>query len=391
MTSVYSDAVPVEATTTALKFSMSATDRWFHCPGSAWLSAVLRSPSSVYAQEGTAGHGVLETALGYPDSPREALERLIGSQWRVERDDPNAVYTVDRDMVEYALASRDAVLDFFGAISDKKISTEKFVEYKNRGLVSRGRMDISLVDDQFLAVVDYKYGQGVIVEAKNNLQLGAYLCAMRQRFGPRPWYYGGILQPRGRGAHPDRIKWWVASEGEIARFETLMVAAMDRARMYPVPYVSGDWCRWCPGKGICPAWAENAIQALLFKKAAPSQPNLWILEYADAIRSYLKQTEADAYALLESGGEVPGWVLSAEPGNRRWSDNAKEGLVVRAIESGWSKNDVVKIEEKIIGIGEAEKLGIDTKGLTEKRETVKLRKRENAKNRISGKDTLKGF
>lgn len=391
MVSVYSDTAPVEATTTALRFSPSAADRWFRCPGSAWVSAVLRSTSSVYAREGTAAHGVLETALGYPDSSIDDLTGLVGREWHVERHDPDAVHVVDGDMVRHAVESRKTLFDFFGVLSAKPVQKEVVLRYTNRGLVANGRADTLVVDDHMIATVDYKYGAGEIVEAKGHLPTIVYLCSLRQKYGRRPWYYAGILQPRGRGAHPDRIKTWVVSDAELDKLEVLMVAAMDRARMYPVPFVSGDWCKYCPGKGTCPAWAMDAVQALLFRKANATQPNLWLLEHASAIKKYLGQLEKDTIELLRAGGTVPGWTLSREPGNRMWVDDVEQSLIVRAIESGWSKADVIKTKEAPIGITEAEKLGISTDGLTRKREVEKLMKRENARNKESAEDSLKGF
>lgn len=298
-------------------------------------------------------------------------------------------------MFDHAFTARATLINAFGFMTDRtfanhRIGIERFVKYDNNGLISRGRMDISVIDDNFLATVDYKYGAGMIVEPIGNLQTGSYLVAMRQEYGPRELYYSGILQPRGRGAHPERIRWWIMNNDQLDKFEANMAAAMDRARLYPVPYHNGDWCKWCPGKELCPAWSMDLMQAMFFSKAKPESANLWALEHSGAILAYLARIVKDTKELLEAGGTVPGWALDRRPGNRKWVEGVTDDLVVRAVETGLAKNDVVKTVEKVIGIVEAEKLGIRTKGLTTKPDTVKLVKSENVKNGIN-EETGNGF
>jgi len=99
--------------------------------------------------------------------------------------------------------------------------------------------------------LDWKFGDGVTVEAEENPQPMFYSAAARRTPGLEWWHEGAeslelvIIQP-------PHIRRWTTTFARIDKFEKDLVRAVKVAKKPDAPLASGDWCRWCAAKPVCP-------------------------------------------------------------------------------------------------------------------------------------------
>jgi hypothetical protein len=83
---------------------------------------------------------------------------------------------------------------------------------------------------------------------------------------------------------------------------------------------TGDHCRWCAAKPICPKMTGQVERVLQTKlQALPIDQIAMQLEQADTIENYIKDLRALATQMLENGQTVPGFKLVPKRGTRQWT------------------------------------------------------------------------
>jgi hypothetical protein len=291
----------------------STAKRVIACPGSvALVDTVPPKPSSSYADEGTLLHdtiaSVLESDLDpystvgttYADSVlTEALvdDKLIPALRALDEIDP-------KGEMEYAVESRVGFGDF---LPDVFGSTDLLGRIGDRAIV-----------------LDWKFGDGVAVEATENAQLLFYAAAAK-RTAETAWAFDGakeveliIVQP------PFVIKRWVTTLDRVDAFEKELAAAVKIAMRPDAPLASGDHCKWCAAKPVCPVMTGAVDRALKVKvDALPMDQIAYYLEQAPLVESFIKDLQQLAHGLLEDGHKVPGWKLVNKRAMRQWINEDK--------------------------------------------------------------------
>jgi hypothetical protein len=224
------------------KFSASGAERWFNCPGSVELSEGMPDRTTVYSEEGTLAHELLELILveafrvGFfpehvlgdgkcrPIEMQQHCFRAAEKIWNLWRSTPGAE----------GLAEVRVSLDF--------IHPEAF-----------GTFDAAVVDHfGTLHVFDYKYGAGHAVSAVENLQMLFYAIGLAHRYDwnfkcVRMW----IIQPRIAGY--DGPTFWEVSIEELSKKWVAQFSwSISRVQENPDKFEEGEWCHWCKAKSKCP-------------------------------------------------------------------------------------------------------------------------------------------
>ena len=302
----------------------STAKRVMACPGSvALVQKMPPQPSSKYADTGTLLHNMIAMILEFDEKP----EDLLGSKYRgIEFDKTlleDKIYPaldlldqVDpKHEMEYDVESKvyfgDALPDVFG-------STDLVGRIGNRGLV-----------------VDWKFGDGVAVDAEENPQLMFYaVCAMRTE--RTKWAFEGVDEIECVIIQPPYIRRWVTTPARIEQFAKDLVVAVRTAQSANAPLASGDHCRWCAAKPICPLINGEIDRAK--HTAIKSMDVAAISEYlakADLIEDWIKDLRALAFQMAEAGQNVPGYKLVAKRATRSWvnEEEAKAKLLAHLPES----------------------------------------------------------
>lgn len=328
------------------KLSASGAHRWLACPGSVRLEDGIADAGSAYAAEGTLAHELAEICLarGWDahDLPPYA-EASRGEDWGRYPD----------DMRQHVQSYLDLVRGFPGALL-----VETRVTYDRWVPEGFGTADALVIDDTKAALVDLKYGQGVKVYA-DGPQLKLYALGAIQTHG---WLYDiqtwelVICQPR-----IDHIDAVTVSTGHLLEWaETVVAPAAALALTDGAPLSPGEHqCRFCRAKAVCRSRRDaNLKVAYADFGPLPKPDSLDLGEIAallgklDEMEQWAKDVRDYAMSQAESGHDLPGYKLVEGRSYRQWTDEAAVIRRLRALK--YLKSDY--IVEKLIGIGEAEKL-----------------------------------
>lgn len=124
-----------------------------------------------------------------------------------------------------------------------------------------GTVDFAFVTESCIYVIDYKHGEGVLVDPEGNTQLGIYAIGLITDLDASGLYEFRndmpvsirIVQPRYRGEEP--VRTWDTTVGELLVMKREIDAAVaiqkNDKKDLKVFAPSTEVCRWCPAKGFC--------------------------------------------------------------------------------------------------------------------------------------------
>jgi hypothetical protein len=296
----------------------STAKRVINCPGSVALcQKVPPKPSSKYADEGTLLHNVMAEMLGSDKELRHVLDmeyngikltgELIDEKVRPALD---AINEIDPDAqlefaVEQTVSFGDLIPGVFGSCD----------------LIGR-------IGDRAI-ILDWKFGDGVAVEAEENSQLLFYTAAAI-RTPALEWVFKDAKAIECIIVQPPKIKRWVTSFDRVRLFERELTYAVKQSAKPDAPLKIGDHCRWCAAKPICPLMTgavDRAMQAQIKELDVTQLGDM--LQRADVLEDWISDLRALALQVLESGNPVPGYKLVQKRATRQWKDeeSAKQALL----------------------------------------------------------------
>jgi hypothetical protein len=200
-------------------------------------------------------------------------------------------------------------------------------------------------------VLDWKFGDGVIVDAVENAQLMFYAAAA-MRTEKLQWAFEGVEEVECIIVQPPAIRRWTTTVGRIKQFEHELVSAVKTALDPDAPLAKGDHCRWCAAKPICPQMTgavDRAIKQQIINMDVDTLAKH--LHTADLLEEWIKDLRALAFGLLEKGATVPGYKIVQKQARRKWTseESAKQALLSLGL-----KESVV-VETSIMSPAQAEK------------------------------------
>jgi hypothetical protein len=287
----------------------STAKRVIACPGSvALVQTVPPKPSSKYADEGTLLHHVIAAVLETGKAPQEFLgteyngveltedlmeRKLLPALEALDQIDPDKVMEYD---VEKVVGFGHVLPDVFG-------SADVIGRIGNRGVL-----------------IDWKFGDGVAVEAEENPQAMFYIAAAMHTTSTR-WAFLDIEAIDVYIVQPPFVKHWSTTVERIKRFEADLILAVRAAEQPDAPLKTGDHCRWCAAKTVCPLVTGAVARA---DRAALKTVNVddlaSALDRIELLEGWIKDAREMAQALLENGVDVPGYKLVAKRATRQWVD-----------------------------------------------------------------------
>lgn len=353
-------------TTPRIDLNPSSAARWVTCTASPRFIMAnadkLPPDDTKYNQEGTTAHEVAAALLegrepNLKECPTPITPEMHQHAW---------------DYMEYV----------------QGLGGEIFVEEKLPLWYSPGRngkIDVAVRAAGHVHIVDYKYGQGVIVDPFENLQ-GAIYARLSLRLVTSLQGLNGsledapvsihIYQPRGRGAEDSPFHVWDTTWGEILRFTEQVTAAaeliLSNGETQFAP--SEKACRFCPAKGFCTARTgefTREVKVLPPVTTGPltlppatvitEQQLAAVLKHGAAIKQWVEDAQEYALGFLKGGGKIEGFKLVlGRQGNRYWTDPDKAAKLL--LESTHLREKEVW-EKSVVSPGGAEKL-LGKKALT---------------------------
>lgn len=325
------------------RFSPSSGKRYLSCPPSLKLEEQFPDEQSPFAAEGSAGHAM--------------AEHLINKHLKKRTKRPVSDYYSDELMeaveeyVEYAIsqieeARRNCPDPFFGV--ELKVSLADRVE----GCF--GTADMVVVDSNRIHIIDLKLGKGVMVDAKENVQLMIYglgVLDMLRCLYETDTVELTIVQPR-----IEHFSTWEISAEELLRWgKEVFEPGAERALAGEGQFKAGEHCRFCKARFTCRARAEEYLKLAQMEFAEPplmsDEEIAEVLTKADALKKWSE--EVYAYAQNEAvvnHKEWPGFKLVLGRSNRKYTD--EDDVAKAAMDAGYT--DIYK--RSLIGITEMERL-----------------------------------
>jgi len=311
------------------KYGGSTAGRTIQCPS--WITLAETLPkndaSSSYAEEGTALHTCMEMLLeGEIDTPDDVLSKDIGGV---------VITDVHVARLWVALEAWDAFCKEHNILDFEVEQTFELNEDIG------GTTDVMAWSSEKVHIVDWKFGQGVEVDAENSEQ-GMFYGLTASHSVPELFLDRdlsvAIIQPiDSRGEH-ETCKTWDVPPKTFAKFRTDLFAAIQYEG--EPKYAMGKHCKFCPAATICPAKTGAANAALrigdgIAKNVAES------LELAYALDDWITDVKKYAHEQLELGVAIPGYKLVAKRADRKFSDiAAAEEKLRKMVKSSRGENNL---------------------------------------------------
>ena len=308
-----------------ITLSPSAAERWYNCPGSAFVCSKLpRLPSTAAADEGTLAHEFAAYALAQALIDATGVMPSGGMPARPEEA------PATEDMLNAAQIYADSIVlqlnETFTTFHPTAFGygIEEWID--SDVLPIRGRCDFAAYSktDEALVIVDFKYG-GMAVPAAHNKQLLTYahMCCTKQiHITGRPFkrVILGIVQPRSEITDfADYGALWYEPTPEALEEEFAnLTAAMRAAALADETTLraTGEYCRYCPARSVCRAAVGQKLllaaiaagESQMAEDATNEQIGVWL----DALKE-IENARDDliriAKARIGNGDTIPGWRL----------------------------------------------------------------------------------
>lgn len=314
----------------------SSAERWMNCAGSVALIKELEITEETdepeYRTLGTAAHAALAHCLTSWQDGWEVVGETFGA-WEGKSSSLGAV--VDTTMA----AGIQVALDFIRPL--QKTAAHSYIEYSMAdpgfhplyyGTVDFGAVELPdavLNVAGVLHVVDFKYGEGIVIDPEWNAQFMYYAYGVLKMHPDVDVVRLTVIQPRIVWHPRGIIRTWEIDADIVRKWAegTLRPAMVRTATNQGL--AAGDWCRFCPAKLVCP------LMKALFGGAANADPRE-VVEYSDtmvglqypliaAVKHYIRALENDALRRLQNGSEIEGIKLVHKKADRVYKP---EGRVI---------------------------------------------------------------
>jgi len=349
------------------RYAPSAAERWSLCPGSVKLSRrVPEGPPARWTIEGRQAHALLSVCLS---------ERLDDAWFYkgLRIDDGVEEFTVEPDHCASVQVVLDHVFDLLRMYPDAELYSERYLPVPQTVVPPDdcgGTSDVAVYvpSDKRLFVIDFKHGEGVVVEIQDNKQVRMYALGVINSF-PEPIndIVLTIIQPRA--FHPlGVVRSETVTPRQLFDFQSDMEDWIRECERADAPLIPGDTqCRFCPAKAFCPALEKKALQ-VFGKVSVPELRDLTlplpqemtmeriaaILDGWEKVETWFSAVKDYAFEQLKAGVPVPGRKLVLAQARRKWDGDTLTIAEQFMQQTGCDLDDIAP--RKLITITEAEKM-----------------------------------
>lgn len=332
--------------------SASGAHRWMNCTPSARLEREFQDNSGEAAAEGTAAHALAEYKLCKALKMRS--KKPI-SQYDSEEMDSYTDGYVEFVLEQLALAKKNC--------NDPQVLIEQRLDFSKYVAGGFGTGDCVIIADGVLHIIDFKYGQGVLVSAEDNVQMKLYSIGALELFDgiyDINTVYMTIYQPRRENISTHTVLKESLYQWAEEVLKPTAVLAFDGKGEYR----AGEWCQFCRASVKCRARAEEKLNLARFEFALP--PLLTdgdieeILSKLDDLTFWANDIKAYALeAALDHGKEWQGFKLVEGRSVRKYANEeaAAEAAKAAGYRDIYRQNIITLTEmERLMGKGKFQEI-----------------------------------
>lgn len=307
----------------------SGSHRWLNCPPSVRLSESMPDETSPAAIEGTRAHELAERKL--------KAWQTTGKRRKIACDSP--------EMSEHTDNYRDYIIEVYneqiGQGAHPEVNIEVQLDLTPWIPEGFGTADACVVSEKQLDIIDFKYGKGVLVEAKDNSQMRLYALGATELLWPIYEFETvrmHIFQPRIDNYQTetlslDELRVWGEKIKPIAR------QAYDGEGEQK----AGEWCRFCKVRGLCRARTAEMFSVIEEEKEPPLLSTEEIardLPKLEQAAKWIEDVKAYALAAALEGKQIPGYKVVEGPSARKIKDAQAMAAAMQA--DGFSEEQIWK-------------------------------------------------
>lgn len=293
--------------------SASGSHRWLNCTPSARLELEFENTTSEAAREGTAAHALCEHKL--KKFLKKRSKRPVSDYNSDEMEECTDAYA-EFVMEQYEEAKKSC--------KDPVILIEQKLDFSCYVPEGFGTGDCIIISDDKIHIIDFKYGQGILVEAEHNPQMMLYALGALEIYDA---LYDikdvsmTIFQPRR-----ENVSTWTIPIEELKVWaEEELKPKAQMAYDGDGEYLPGEWCTFCKAAVKCRARAEEKMKlARLEFKMPPLLTDAEIEEVLNVLPDLTKwANEITAYATeaaIHHGKEWNGFKVVEGRSNRKYRD-----------------------------------------------------------------------
>lgn len=323
--------------------SASSSERWLNCTPSARLSEHYDDKGSDYAKEGTDAHTLCEYKL----------KKQLG----IRANNPVENLTFfNEEMEDCADNYASFVLEIVETAKQSGIEPivliEKTLDFSKYAPSGFGTGDCLVVVGNTLHVIDYKHGQGVLVDATENTQLKLYALGALEIFDciyDIETISMTIFQPR-----LNNISTFTIEKQDLYKWADVVLKPKARLAFDGKGELNcGDWCRFCKVKNECRTRHEYHLNIAKEDFALPpilSDDEIEsVLDKLDSLISWANDLKDYVLQKALSGKEWVGFKLVEGRSNRKY---ISEDAVIKTVKTAGFN----PYENKLLGVTAMEKL-----------------------------------
>lgn len=293
--------------------SPSASHIWLRCTRAPRMCEDLPDQQTDYARQGTQAHSLcqykLEKALGYyVRDPRAELDLL-----------DEEMESCSDDYVQFVM---QLLSEMRQTCSDPVILIEQRLDFSEWVPEGFGYGDCILVADGAVHVIDFKYGEGVLVDARDNSQMMCYALGainLLDNLYDISSVSMTIFQPRR-----ENVSTWTQDKFELLGWaDTVLKPAADLAYKGEGTFCAGEHCRFCRARATCRARAEYNLELARYDFAMPDTLEddeiSAILSKIDSLTSWAADIREYALSQALSGKHFEGFKVVNGRSVRRYT------------------------------------------------------------------------
>ena len=157
--------------------SASSSNKWLFCTKSPRLEESMEEQTSIYAEEGSLAHLLVETKLA--KELGAITKQKYSRKLKEIRSDP--LFTEEMDKATDL--HKDFCIERFNEAKvitkDAVIMLEQRLDFSPWVPEGFGTSDTTIISDMKLEIIDLKYGKGIAVSAHENTQMKLYALAIK--------------------------------------------------------------------------------------------------------------------------------------------------------------------------------------------------------------------
>ena len=364
------------------------------CSGSIDERRKCSSDHNRYAAEGTCLHTIMEQAVDRNLPDAQVMKAFEGALWADLLHEPDEIEAygsnkITRELIENKIFP---ALERFDEIvpQEAEFELERKLSFASRPSPLADGEDFAIEDatskgsgtadvlfqvwasdeaegDPEICIraglIDYKFGEGYIVDPEDNDQFKFYLAAAIHE-GALPVvdeYEAWVIQPAGKLSEDKYARKAVYTFDELVEFALDLRESVDGPRKYE----TGAHCKMCNGKLTCAAYKQllsrvekTDVEGLDSKQLAAE------LDFVDTLSDYITKVKEAALRNARNGVKLPGYRLEAGLGDRTWVDEKAAGPAMSRMGLAAKERQITKLISAPQALTKLKKQGVPAKQLT---------------------------